>query len=107
MMRIPDKGICYLMPLPKDLSAPDKLIGDLEKASQVRKSFLSMSTLCSSQESVLKLKRDKLQAIHMRIKYYFFPHLLALNTRSAIHAVFNIKTFIGNLVPSRPRRFRM
>ncbi|CAH3119376.1 unnamed protein product, partial [Porites lobata] len=34
MMRIPDKGICYLMPLPKDLSAPDKLIGDLEKASQ-------------------------------------------------------------------------
>ena len=61
MMRIPDKGICYLMPLPKDLSAPDKLIGDLEKASQVRQSFLSMSTLCSSQESVLKLKRDKVR----------------------------------------------
>lgn len=34
MMRIPEKGICYLMPLPKELSAPDKLIGDLEKASQ-------------------------------------------------------------------------
>ncbi|CAH3174316.1 unnamed protein product [Porites evermanni] len=34
MMRIPDKGICYLMPLPKELSTPDKLIGDLEKASQ-------------------------------------------------------------------------
>jgi len=58
MMRIPDKGICYLMSLPKELSAPDKLIGDLEKASQVRKSFISMPTLCSSQESVLKLKRD-------------------------------------------------
>ena len=47
MMRIPDKGICYLMPLPKELSTPDKLIGDLEKASQVRKSFSCMSTLCS------------------------------------------------------------
>ena len=58
MMRIPDKGICYLMPLPKDLSTPDKLVGDLEKAFQVRKSFISMSTLCSSQESVLQLKRD-------------------------------------------------
>ena len=57
------------MPLPKDLSAPDKLIGDLEKASQVRKSFLSMSTLCSSQESVLKLKRDKVRRYICAFKY--------------------------------------
>ena len=49
MMRIPDKGICYLMPLPKELSAPDKLIGDLEKASQVRKSgFLQVYLLLFS-----------------------------------------------------------
>ena len=48
MMRIPDKGICYLMPMPKELSTPDKLIGDLEKASQVTKSFCCMSALCSS-----------------------------------------------------------
>ena len=95
MMRIPDKGICYLMPLPKDLSAPDKLIGDLEKASQVRKSFISMSTLCTSQESVPKLEKGQSQLMHMRIKCYFLPHLLALNTRCAIHAVFNIKTFTG------------
>ena len=48
MMRIPDKGICYLMPLPKELSTPDKLIGDLEKASRVRISGFLHSTRCSS-----------------------------------------------------------
>ena len=36
LMRLPDKKMCYLMPLPKELSTPEKLIRDLERVSQVR-----------------------------------------------------------------------
>ncbi|CAH3119378.1 unnamed protein product, partial [Porites lobata] len=35
LMRLPDKKMCYLMPLPNDLSKPEKLIRDLEKVEQV------------------------------------------------------------------------
>ena len=36
MLRIPDQNTCYLFPLMKEQTTPEKLIRDLDKASGVR-----------------------------------------------------------------------
>ena len=37
MMQLPEKKICYILPLEMEVSTPVKLINDLDKANGVRK----------------------------------------------------------------------
>ena len=37
MMQLPEKKICYLLPLEMEVSTPAKLINDLDKANGIRK----------------------------------------------------------------------
>ena len=37
MMQLPEKKICYIFPLEMEVSTPEKLINDLDKANGVRK----------------------------------------------------------------------
>lgn len=37
MMQLPEKKICYILPLEMEVSTPEKLINDLDKANGVRK----------------------------------------------------------------------
>ena len=43
MMQLPEKNICFLLPLEMEVSTPAKLINDLDKANGVRKCKFNFS----------------------------------------------------------------
>ena len=60
MLRFPYGKICFLFPLAKDQSTPEKLMRDLEKAKKVRTQMCFKNRFCQKRKKITRKYMHKL-----------------------------------------------